>query len=574
MPFTFLTSLATSALGGSGGTTSPLDTTGADLIIFAVAQRGTNVPTDSEGNTWIELHVETITESLLWYYAINPTTSATHTFTASGASSFPSIHVIAYDTGAGTALFDQKIVNNPGGSSTTIQPGPLTPNSVDALVVSTQIHQKLDAQAVTEGMVIREDNNSSFQKGIATADSIQDDTEINPSWSGGGSTERIAAMAVFIIPFRADERKPLVIDAGIVQQLQTPDVLEDVVYKNADLTPDNALIRADVGAIFDVQTSTASLADTGAMTLVQDSALETSGVHGAGFTIKDSTGAICFEISAQTQASTNLGIGWESLTAITTGIENVCVGTDTGKSISTATNNVLIGSNCGEDITIGGSNVGVGRRCLFKCVDGIGNMAIGTSALNLNVSGNYNVAVGLFSQLATTGDANLTFGLNAGRTLTVASNNIFFGSNAGFHASQLATVQNSIAFGEDTYTTASDQVILGNASITETVLRGNVFTGDGAYETLKTVSKTANYTIVDETFLKGDATSASITLTLPAAADLGDTPIHIKKIDSTANTVTIDANGTETIDGDLTVVITDQYTTITVVSDGTDWWIL
>jgi hypothetical protein len=47
---------------------------------------------------------------------------------------------------------------------------------------------------------------------------------------------------------------------------------------------------------------------------------------------------------------------------------------------------------------------------------------------------------------------------------------------------------------------------------------------------------------------------------------------YIKKIDATANAVTI--SGTETIDGSATQVIVTQNVCLTVVSDGTEWWIV
>ncbi len=50
--------------------------------------------------------------------------------------------------------------------------------------------------------------------------------------------------------------------------------------------------------------------------------------------------------------------------------------------------------------------------------------------------------------------------------------------------------------------------------------------------------------------------------------------INIKKIDSTGNTVTIDAQGSATIDGQLTQTLTSQYDNITIQWDGTNWHIL
>jgi hypothetical protein len=87
--------------------------------------------------------------------------------------------------------------------------------------------------------------------------------------------------------------------------------------------------------------------------------------------------------------------------------------------------------------------------------------------------------------------------------------------------------------------------------------------------------KTANYTITtDDSTIIADATAGSITITLPPAASAAEFKFDIKKKDSSANTVTIDADGAETIDGAATYVITIQYQSVTIQSDGTDWWVL
>lgn len=71
-----------------------------------------------------------------------------------------------------------------------------------------------------------------------------------------------------------------------------------------------------------------------------------------------------------------------------------------------------------------------------------------------------------------------------------------------------------------------------------------------------------------------DCSSNDITLNLPAASGNTGLQYHIKKIDSTSNTVTIDGSGSETIDGGTTAVIRSQYESVTVSCDGTEWWII
>lgn len=71
-----------------------------------------------------------------------------------------------------------------------------------------------------------------------------------------------------------------------------------------------------------------------------------------------------------------------------------------------------------------------------------------------------------------------------------------------------------------------------------------------------------------------DATAGAITVTLPAAADYKEKLFSIKKIDSSANIVTVAAASGETIDEATSHLIPVQYVSIDVVSDGTEWWIV
>lgn len=88
-------------------------------------------------------------------------------------------------------------------------------------------------------------------------------------------------------------------------------------------------------------------------------------------------------------------------------------------------------------------------------------------------------------------------------------------------------------------------------------------------------TKNTNYTYLStDKLLLGDATSGGITLTLPAAASSTGKVFMAKKIDSTGNAVTVKANASELIDGANTVVINSQYVAITMVSNGTQWYLI
>lgn len=83
------------------------------------------------------------------------------------------------------------------------------------------------------------------------------------------------------------------------------------------------------------------------------------------------------------------------------------------------------------------------------------------------------------------------------------------------------------------------------------------------------------YTVLDtDGLILADATSGAITVNLPTAVGRLNRRIQVKKIDASGNAVTIDANGSETIDGSLTEVISSQYDAPRMKSDGTTWWII
>lgn len=76
-----------------------------------------------------------------------------------------------------------------------------------------------------------------------------------------------------------------------------------------------------------------------------------------------------------------------------------------------------------------------------------------------------------------------------------------------------------------------------------------------------------------EVVVLADATSGNLTVNLPTA--VGNTAkITIKKIDSSANTVIIDGSTTETIDGSLTKTIEFQYTSVSLIGNGSNWFII
>lgn len=71
-----------------------------------------------------------------------------------------------------------------------------------------------------------------------------------------------------------------------------------------------------------------------------------------------------------------------------------------------------------------------------------------------------------------------------------------------------------------------------------------------------------------------DATAAAITITLPPAVNHPSKRYEVKKVDTSANTVTIAPSGTETIDGAANLDSATQGDSVVLKSDGTNWRIV
>ena len=86
--------------------------------------------------------------------------------------------------------------------------------------------------------------------------------------------------------------------------------------------------------------------------------------------------------------------------------------------------------------------------------------------------------------------------------------------------------------------------------------------------------------LISDHMIRCNATSGAIVINLPTAANSYDNTnelglvLIIKKIDSSVNTVTIDGNASETIDGSLSKALNSQYESLTIQSNGTSWDII
>lgn len=88
-------------------------------------------------------------------------------------------------------------------------------------------------------------------------------------------------------------------------------------------------------------------------------------------------------------------------------------------------------------------------------------------------------------------------------------------------------------------------------------------------------TKNSSYTVqLSDNVLLANALSAAVVFTLPPAASATGRVFFFKKIDISSNLMTIQANGSELIDGLNTQSTSTQYFSFTLVTDGTVWYLL
>ncbi|MBL7701639.1 MAG: hypothetical protein JNM14_05285 [Ferruginibacter sp.] len=219
------------------------------------------------------------------------------------------------------------------------------------------------------------------------------------------------------------------------------------------------------------------------------------------------------------------------------------------------------------------------------------NVIVGKGNTNsyaqLNIQNTYSAAGNSASSdvVATSDNGNETtnfidMGINSGTNTTTG---ILGGGNTAY----LYSTGNNFAIGNAT--AAKDIMVFtgGTAAANERMrINGSGLVGIGNTNPTSTLSvtgstahsittKTANYTATasDYTIICNN-TSGGITISLPAASGAAGRVYAIKKVSGTLNNVTIDPNGSETIDGASTRILTLQYEAALIQCDGTNWYIL
>ncbi len=215
---------------------------------------------------------------------------------------------------------------------------------------------------------------------------------------------------------------------------------------------------------------------------------------GSNFFLGASSG---YGVDGSSTGGSNIGVGVNSLFALTTGSDNVCIGGSAGVALTEASRNILIGSSAGDSITSAGSNIYIGYISGEANVTNGANVGVGSESARYNTggsntfigyqcgagqsgasSGGSNTGLGYRALYThTSGANNIAIGAEAGQDVTTGGYNILIGRDADVTAGGNT---NAVAIGRGT-TAASDTCVLGNATYPlDTTVSGNLTIGVGA----------------------------------------------------------------------------------------------
>ncbi len=206
VPDIALVSSRTQSLGLTGGTTTAIDTTGANLIVVSLSyyhtgNTGDITITDSKGNTWTLLtkYANATTANRL-YYCKNANVGSGHTFTTPLLSAYYGISIMAFSMANITTPFDVENGAN-SLSASSLATGSITPSQANSLIVAglTFDNNAGGAVSIDSGMTaISTAYSGGSSMGTGIAYKVQSTAAaINPTWNITNAAAVAASIAAF-----------------------------------------------------------------------------------------------------------------------------------------------------------------------------------------------------------------------------------------------------------------------------------------------------------------------------------------------------------------------------------------
>lgn len=169
------------------------------------------------------------------------------------------------------------------------------------------------------------------------------------------------------------------------------------------------------------------------------------------------------------------------------------------------------------------------------------------------------------------GDAGYDIGIFAQAGSTTRNNIAGWFSSGQPSGSENIAIRGTASLGSTNYAIQLQDGTEGIGKFLKNVAADGKANWADIYEQITVTNTTHN--VGTERTIFADSSSNSITINLPAASTNAGKMLTVKKINA-ANTVTLDGNGSENIDGAATYAMTTNYDKVTVQCNGTQWFII
>ncbi|MCK9208702.1 MAG: hypothetical protein M0P66_16440, partial [Salinivirgaceae bacterium] len=163
--------------------------------------------------------------------------------------------------------------------------------------------------------------------------------------------------------------------------------------------------------------------------------------------------------------NSNVALGYQSGSNLTSGYNNVFIGTQAGDSTTTGYQNTFIGYWAGKDHTTGYQNIAIGFYAGKGLTTNNRNTVVGNNAGEYLSSGGTNAFFGTYAgRLTTTGNGNTFIGYDCGYQCDVGSNNTCLGWMAGRGISTYFMGDANVYIGYQAgyYSSSDSSVFIGN----------------------------------------------------------------------------------------------------------------